>query len=226
MKYFLILSFCYLLTILFISCEDNSVINTKNKNIQKPIDIVYSFTPGSGQNIGQSDKYYPNNIFGLPDPNSTYLIPCSSETQILSLGMGGEIIVGFKDCYLIDGKGADFTIFENVFYNPVKNICFAEPAKVSVSKDGITYFEFPFDTLTLAGCAGVHPTIGNVSAYNPEISGGDSFDLSNLGIDSIQYIKITDISYIPLYNKKHPFYDITITGFDLDAVVGIYLIKK
>lgn len=190
------------------------------------IDTVYFFNPGLGQNTGQSSEYFPLNIFGPPSSKASSTIPESSPTEILSLGLDGEIIVGFKNSYLIDGIGVDFIIFENAFINPIKNKVFAEPAVVSVSEDGVNFVEFPFDSLTLDGCAGKTPTNGSANPFKIEVSGGDGFDLEKVGLKKAKYIKIKDISKIIKDNPNHPFYDPTISGFDLDAVAGIYVVPE
>ena len=189
-------------------------------------DTLISFKPGEGQNLGQNPPLFPNNIFGLPSKIATETIPETSENEICSLGLKGEIIIGFKDINIIDGEGADFTIFENAFVNPINHKIFAEPAIVSVSNDGINYITFPYDTVSLQGCAGTIPTYGNKNPFNPAESGGNSFDLATLGIQSVNYIKIKDITNIILNNHSHPFFDPTLTGFDLDAVVAIHYQQK
>jgi hypothetical protein len=205
------------------------ILNTANLFAQfkhSTIDTVIFFKPGTGQNIGQSPEFFPKNIFGLPDTNATDYVPATSEDQICSLGLGGEIIVAFKDFEIVDGHGPDFTIFENAFINQINGKIFAEPGKVAVSEDGINFFEFPFDSATLEGCAGVTTTHGKSNPFDPTISGGNSFDLSTIGLNRAKFIKITDISQMLLDNKNHKYYDPTITGFDLDAIVGINLISQ
>jgi hypothetical protein len=188
-------------------------------------DTLISFKPGSGQSFGQETMYFPNNIFGLPDTNGSQNTPSSDPGQVCSIGLGGEIILGFRNQVLTDGEGPDFTIFENAFNNPVSSKVFAEPAKISVSKDGINFKEFPFDSLTLTGCAGISPTNGKEDPFNPEVSGGNTFDLKDVGMDSIRFIKISDICQMVLDNPGHPFYDPIISGFDLDAVVSWHLVE-
>ena len=83
------------------------------------INHVFSFKPGEGQNLGQGEEFYPANIFGIPSRIASENVAEASESEVLSLGFGGEIIVGNTDNLIIDGEGADFTIFENVFKNPV-----------------------------------------------------------------------------------------------------------
>lgn len=205
----------FLLAFLFLSAQNFH---------QQGIDTVFQFIPGSGQNFGQSPPYFPQNIYGLPDPNATYTTPSASQDQICSLGLNGEIIVGFKNYILVDGPGIDFTVFENPFYSPYVEKIFAEPGLVSVSKDGITFYPFPCDTLTLNGCAGKTPTNGNQNPFDPFQSGGDTFDLATIGIDSIRYIRIQDWTWYLLQHPEHPFYDPTLSGFDLDAVVALHLV--
>lgn len=187
------------------------------------IDTVFSFVPGTGQKNGQEAPYFPANIFGVPDTTAREDVPAVSPYQICSLGLDGVLIVGFKNAVLRDGAGADFTVFENAFRYGAGKKLYAEPAKVAVSRDGQTFVEFPFDSLSLRGCAGVQPTIGTADPFSPQVSGGDSFDLATIGMDSVRYIKITDISAMVKNNPAHPYWDPTITGFDLDAIVALHL---
>lgn len=185
------------------------------------IDTVYSYTFGSNTQFGQSPEFFPQNIFGLPDSLARMDIPSSSEQQICALGLNGTITIGFKGKMLRDMPGKDFTIFENAFEFMAGRV-FIEPAMVQVSKDGINFISFPFDSLTLQGCSGITPTNGNYDIFNPLYSGGNSFDLSDIGIDSVIAIRIIDVSSLIL-NPEHPLYSPIVNGFDLDAVVGIHL---
>ncbi len=134
---------------------------------------------------------------------------------------GGYIIVQFTDNIIVNGPGDDFTVFENPFIITAghQNIggAFMEPAVVSVSQDGDTFYQFPCDFVPPAiedptrddlilhctnpdnyptGFAGIHPvhSIGlEPDPTDPAVSGGDSFDLDDLdGISLrwIQYVKI------------------------------------
>lgn len=185
---------------------------------------VILFIPGKGQNAGQEAEYFPENIFTLPPQSAGKNFQASDPKDVCSIGLGGKIVLFFKDGYVVDGPGVDITVFENAFVNPVTNKIFAEPAKVAVSEDGIDFIEFPYDSLTLDGCAGVHWVNGKGNPFNPEESGGDQFDLASIGVQRIRYIKITDICQSVLDNKQHPYYDPIISGFDLDCVVGLHLL--
>jgi hypothetical protein len=190
---------------------------------QAPIDTVLYFKPGKGQNVGQDSVHFPMNIFKLPDSSASEYVGSSSPDDICSLGLGGEIVVGFKNYYIVDAEGPDFTIFENAFINMITKRVFAEPGIVSVSEDGLNFTEFPCDSLSLEGCAGTRPTNGRANPFDPSVSGGNTFDLERIGIKKVRYIKIRDFSEYVLENKSHPFYDPTISGFDLDAVAGLHL---
>ncbi len=198
-------------------------LNVSAQYYQAPIDTVLFFKPGKGQNVGQDSAHFPKNIFKLPDSSASEYIGSSSPDDICSLGLGGEIIVGFKNYYIVDAEGPDFTIFENAFINMITKRVFAEPGIVSVSEDGLNFIEFPYDSLSLEGCAGTRPTNGRANPFDPSISGGNAFDLKTIGIKKVRYVKIKDFSEYVLSNKSHPFYDPTITGFDLDAVAGLHL---
>jgi len=186
------------------------------------IDEVVEFNPGTGQNNGQDEEYFPENIFGFPSEIASATTPESTPDEILSLGLGGEIIVRIKGSTIKDGPGYDFVIYENAFNNPINGLIYSEPAKVAVSQNGMDYFEFPYNEKDLSGCAGTKPTIGSEN-YDPDKYGGNKFDLADLGLKEIQYIKITDITEVIKNDPEHEYYDPTLTGFDLDAVVGIYV---
>jgi hypothetical protein len=162
------------------------------------------------------------NVFGFPDTSASESVPASLPTSVCSLGFGGEIIIGFSGKTLKNGPGADFIVFENAFINKFTGKTFVEPGIISVSADGINFTEFPYDMTTLAGCAGTHPTKKDHSVWDTTYCGGNAYDLSDLGLDRIKYIKIKDTTHYLLEHKDNPYYDPTVTGFDLDAVVGIY----
>lgn len=209
----------YIVCICFVFCVADGIA----QNGRGSIDTVFSFVPGTGQKSGQAAPYFPANIFGVPDTSAREDIPSVSPYHICSLGLDGVIVVGFKNAVLRDGIGADFTVFENAFRYAGGKKLYAEPAKIAVSRDGKTFVEFPFDSLSLRGCAGVQPTIGNTDPFSPRESGGDSFDLATIGMDSVRYIRITDIAAMVKNNPAHPYWDPTISGFDLDAVVALHL---
>ncbi|MFA5343159.1 MAG: Ig domain-containing protein [Kiritimatiellia bacterium] len=175
---------------------------------------------------------------------------------------GGTITLEFVDNVVWDGPGADFTVFENVFYVcdaagvPDPETRFMEPAVVSVSQDGINWRQFKIDfsprydpdtgALNLrhpycynSGFAGVNPVMSD--GYSPDptdpaVSGGDSFDISAVGLEWIRYVRIQSTgSRWLIDNDGDLVYHNEETGaatrsnnksgFDLDAVTAIWMKK-
>ncbi|KAA3596583.1 MAG: T9SS C-terminal target domain-containing protein [Calditrichaeota bacterium] len=184
-------------------------------------DSVISFLPGNGATFGQN--FLPNNVLGNPDSTATPFLPSASENQILSLGEGGEIILGFFTNPIVDGSGVDFTVFENVFYVlGNENDPFKETAFVSVSKDGTNFYEFPFDAQTLQGLAGTEPTFGNENPQDPSVSGGNSFDLQTVGLDTAYFVKLVDTDNAVVDGSMN----FAGGDFDLDAVVAVNFVGQ
>ena len=178
-------------------------------------DAVVSFTPGEGAGFGEN--FFPENVLGPPDPDPglSEFNPSSKPQEILSLGTGGEIVLEFSDNVIVDGEGVDFTVFENVFLNSFdNNKPFIEAAFVAVSMDGVNFVEFPWDTTTYAGFAGVTPMKDNQHPTDPTLSGGDSFDLADVGLTYARFVKLTDIGTL----KQEGAFN---GDFDLDAVVAV-----
>jgi len=189
------------------------------------IDTVFSFAPGTGQNSGQGPAVFPANIFGLPSDVARVDVPANDPKSVCSIGLGGVITIGWKGAVVVDGPGADFTIFENAFRYG-NNKLFAEPGRVDVSSDGMHWISFPMDSQTFVGCAGMNPTNGDQDAWDPYVSGGDVFDLATIGTDSIRYVRITDVTSLLLNDPSNELYDPSLTGFDLDAVLGLHTVES
>ena len=177
-------------------------------------DEVVSFTPGENwSEFGYN--YFPNNVLGPPDPDPSINpnSPSCKPEELLSLGHGGEIILRFIDNAIVDGHGVDFTVFENAFIS-IFGTVFMEAGIVSVSQNGQNWYQFPYDTTDMSGLAGVTPTDDNLNPTDPTVSGGDHFDLADLGLEWATYVRITDLGDIyqeGLYNGD----------FDLDAIVAV-----
>lgn len=232
------------------------------------IDSVVSWNPLNANAFGQTSL--PGIVLGSPKGGGIG----SGSLDVVSLGAasvddpggapyGGIIVVSFDNNLAFDGPGADFTVFENVFYirgatgyDP--NTRLMEPAIVSVSQDGSTWFTFPcdfsprYDAKTGAlnlrhpfvynkGFAGVNPVLANgsnVDPTEPAVSGGDSFDLADLhvpGLTWIRYVRIqaTGDKWMVDADGELIRYPNTTTfseakrasitsGFDLDAVTAIW----
>jgi hypothetical protein len=136
--------------------------------------------------------------------------------DVVTLGNGGSITLGFEPSSLVDGPGLDFIVFENAFFiagDPSQ--VFAELASVEVSDDGQTFSAFPCTATAppYGGCAGWHPVYANpdqntIDPTDPSVAGGDGFDLAELGLAAARFVRVTDRV------------DLTGTAglFDLDAV--------
>ena len=178
-------------------------------------DEVVEFHPGSNWSEFGYD-FFPYNVLGPPDPNSAIsaYFGSTSKEEILSLGHGGDITLKFTDNVVVNGAGVDFIIFENVFINLFTNTPWVEAGTVSVSQDGATFYPFPYDTTTLEGLAGAHPVNNTQNPTEPQLSGGDAFDLDAVGLDWIRYVRISDMGDRWI---EGPFQG----DFDLDAVVAV-----
>lgn len=162
---------------------------------------------GPGAGFGQ--EYYPNNILGPPDPDATPAQPASSPEELLTLGEEGWVVLEFTDNVVVDEPGVDFTVFENVL--DYGSGYFREVAFVDVSADGVNWTRFPWDGVTLEGLAGVWPTTGE-DPTDPSVSGGDQFDLADVGMSWISHVRLVDCGE-----------QVSDGGlFDLDAVAAVH----
>jgi hypothetical protein len=143
---------------------------------------VVQFNQGTGGGI-----FNTANILGGPQGAGLG----AGSLNVLTLGDGGSAVLGF-DTTIVDGPGADFTVFENGFVIGSGPNVFAEIAYVEVSSDGATFARFPSRFLgpgskmgALRGLAGGLPVLSNVltnsiSPLDAVVSGGEAFDLADL----------------------------------------------
>ncbi len=175
---------------------------------------VVAFTPG--QNAGFGSENMPDVALGPPVSHG----PAQGSLDVVSLGVGGEIVLGFSPREIIDGPGFDIVVFENAFWvGGDSNNPFAELGEVSVSADGIEWYGWTCDTTPekapWPGCAGWQPALEyNACTLLPldvARSGGAGFDLSDLelSIEAVRYVRIRDLSTAGGAPSA---------GFDVDAV--------
>ncbi|MBS0260939.1 MAG: cell surface protein [Planctomycetes bacterium] len=180
------------------------------------VDRIVKFEPGEGAGFGQ-DKL-PDIVLGPPRGHGKL----EPSDHVLSLGKGGRITLEFVDNEVIDEDGPDLLIFENAFLKAPGDdpgSGFFELAKVEVSLDGVEWREFKFDILSRKGCAGHHPVLANpdeneIDPTDPEKAGGDPFDLKDVGLPVIRFVRITDLGTGSGANGT--------AGFDLDAVSAVH----
>jgi hypothetical protein len=185
---------------------------------------VVSFTPGECAGFGAPDM--PNIVKGPPVGAGEL----AGSFDVVSLGLGGEIVVSVEPNAIVDGPGADFIVFENAFYatgNP--NQPAADPGEVSVSEDGTTWKTFACavpdagsGSSDYGACAGWHPVYSapdnGISPFDLAKAGGEAYDLATVGLAKAKFIRIKDRSttscagIMPKPNNA---------GFDLDAIAVV-----
>ena len=146
-------------------------------------------------------EYGPGQAFGRAAMPEIALGPphgggcCQGSLDVVSLGNGGSIVLGFDHNGIVDGPGPDFVVFENAFEIDADHV-FAELATVAVSDDGQDWIAFPCE---LSGppydrCAGHTPVDrdGGEQPVDPEVDGGDAFDLAELGLERARYVRLQD----------------------------------
>lgn len=154
--------------------------------------VAVAYGPGAG--FGQDD--FPDVVFGGPHGGGEL----SGSLDVLALGNGGSITLGFAQRRIVDGDGPDFIVFENAFWaggDPDQP--YAELATVEVSVDGETWQAFPCAALSMpyGSCAGWRPIYANlddndIDPLDPAVAGGDAYDLADLGLTEARYVRIVD----------------------------------
>ena len=161
------------------------------------INEVIEYNPGGGAGFGQDN--FPDIVFGPPLGAGEN----AGSLDVLSLGEGGSITVAFGGV-IQDGPGADIIVFENSF------IGWVEPASLWASEDGTEWVEWPCDDDSGLGCAGITPVLSHpdncIDATDPDVAGGDAFDLADVGLDQARYLRVVDSAV------SGP------GGFDLEAI--------
>jgi hypothetical protein len=179
---------------------------------------VVSFTPGDCAGFGLSAM--PGVVLGPPVGAGSV----AGSLDVVSLGVGGEIVVSLEPNGIVDGPGVDFIVFENPFWvGGDPNRPTAELGEVSVSDDGVAWKTFPCTPgpgPTYGTCAGWRPVYsapGNgISPVDPATAGGDLFDLKDVGVASARFVRIRDLGTETC--PSNPANRSTTAGFDLDAV--------
>jgi hypothetical protein len=174
---------------------------------------VVRFQPGAESGFGETKL--PDVVLGPPEGRGLE----AGSLDVLSLGKGGSIELGFGGRVLVDVEGPDFVVFENAFWpSGDASAVFAEVGAVSVSEDGETWLEFPCDAEGdgaghFEGCAGWSPTLEydarGLVPLEPTLTGGDAFELADVGLRAARFVRIVDRSNAGAAPTA---------GFDLDAV--------
>jgi hypothetical protein len=204
-------------------------------------DEVVSFTPGAGSGFGSpADVLGPPAGLGLFQGSEDVVslglsgaIEVRFADNAVADGPGPDFSV-FENPFLTIGIG--------LFTDPP----FSEPGRVSVSQDGVQWQTFPCSLSQAEspyhpGCAGVYPVLSDGTPTTPHASiptlappiedlvgvsilgltlpegaGGDGFDLADVGLPWIRYVRIQAAPFLegPGTDDK--------AGFDLDALAAVY----
>jgi hypothetical protein len=187
------------------------------------VTTVVSFAPGPCAGFGGTEM--PAIVLGPPVGAGDL----KNGLDVVSLGVGGELVLSFDPNAIVDGPGPDFIVFENAFYGGGdKSNPSADPAEVSVSEDGTTWktYECPPGAAAppYGKCAGWHPVYsapGNgISPIDPEAAGGEAYDLAELGLTTARFVRMRDKSSATCDGP--PGQRPNNSGFDLDAIAIIH----
>lgn len=184
------------------------------------VDAVVEYTVGPGGGFGS--EFLPDAVLGPPRGGG----PIQQSLDVVSLGNDGTITVRFDLPLICDGPGADLVIFENAFHvGTPEGPVFEEYGIVAVSQDGVEFVEFSYDATSHAGLAGRVPVLSHpdngIDPLDPSVAGGDVFDLADLGLAWVAYVRITDPgAAIPDPGDRIPPGDKG--GFDLDAIAALH----
>jgi hypothetical protein len=197
-----------------VACETDPEATGQCNDATDPYaDCVHRFAPAEDASFGH--EALPEIVLGAP----------GGLMDVVSLGCGGEIELEL-DPPIVDGPGADFIVFENPF-----GFEFPEPGEVSVSIDGEDWHPYLCEPVTLEGCAGVTPTLAGpdsgLAPTDPEVAGGDAFDLAEVGLSEVGFVRIVDRSaeYWSPLGESYCSPPTGAGGFDLDAVAAVHTAK-
>ncbi len=166
--------------------------------------------------------------------------------DVFSLGYSPEnsrVALYWKGLSILDGPGDDFVVFENGFQIGDSDNFFMDHLVVEVSSNGEEWLSFPYDYTALEetsyqpkreywqGFAGVNPVYFREEQggdpFNFEVSGGDGFDISELGLTSISYVRLTTAPSLTISDTGMPFVrDGISNGADIDGIYGRYLVNN
>ncbi len=189
---------------------------------------VVSFKQGTCAGFEGNTRQLPEVVYGPPLGAGAL----AGSLDVVSLGGGGSIVVGFGPNAIVDGPGVDFVVFENPF-NYGASDRYVEPGEVSVSEDGVSWTAFPCTDTTqeepdggwgATQCAGMNivysnPYTNDISPFDLQHAGGDQYDLATIGVPRAKYVRVRNIVASEDCPETGPKPDKN--GFDLDAIAII-----
>ena len=180
----------------------------------------------------------------------------ASGTDVFSLGfepdVDAHIVLRWSGRTVLNGPGADFAVFENPFEH--SGGLFIDPAIVYLSRDGASWVPFPHEYLAddpseydadpalWDGFAGLTPVLlheedNPVDPQDPELAGGDHFDLDDLptddaeaaaiSADGFSFLKIVSAPAEDNPDTGEPYVAEAISnGADIDGVYAWYFAEE
>ncbi|MGH0034704.1 MAG: hypothetical protein ACQGVK_06715 [Myxococcota bacterium] len=204
-------------------------------------DAVAAFSPGAGAGFGVAADALGGPAGAGPFTGSLAVVSLGLGGTI-ELEFVDNVVVDEEGVDLTVFENALLEVSPGLLSEPP----YSEPGRVSVSQDGSTWYAFPcsLDALEAPyhpGCAGVYPVMAHagvpsgphasepsdvpiedlvgqpvLSFPTPEGSGGDSFDLADLGLDWIRYVRVEAAPF------ETPPSGPDNVAFDLDAVSAVH----
>lgn len=199
------------------ACEGMAVDEDADDAEDPWADCVEAFEPAEGVSYGHD--MLPEIVLGPPVGGGELV----GGTDVVSLGCGGSITLGFREPWPVDGPGPDLVVFENAFR--AGEITFVEPGQVLVSDDGEDWHAFECAPAEGAepppGCAGLRSVLAAEPGeeIDPAAAGGDAFDLADVGLAEARWVRIVDRT-AEHYGSQTWCLGAG-GGFDLDAVAAV-----
>jgi len=162
--------------------------------------------------LSASWPHEPTDLDGLwgPPQGGTTRAANSNVDQLVTIPNGGQLTIALDGVVVRDGPGPDIRIFENPFH--VSGDAFRrwmEPATVEVSADGVQWHAFPVERddarrgdgmdprYYVSGFVGIESVLADPLARASDVgrpqAGGDAFDLADVGLSEVRYIRINDV---------------------------------
>jgi hypothetical protein len=178
-------------------------------------DCVEDFSPAAPATYGHAAM--PDIVLGPPEGGGAV-----GGLDVASLGCGGSVTLFLGGDGIRDAEGDDLIVYENPF--PVGDETFAEPARVGVSADGITWYWYGCEVhgdgaWPPSGCAGIEPVATSVDPGDPGAAGGDAFDLAPTGLAQASWVRLVDRTRE--YYGEELWCEGDAAGFDLDAIAAV-----
>jgi hypothetical protein len=203
-----------------------------SKSIDKDNSSITAWATSAVIQRGKLQINQSNNSLATLGDSSSAIGPFDG--NVLSLGDSGVVTLGFDEP-IINSEGYDFAVFENGFR--VGFSYYLELAHVEVSDNGTDFVRFPSESLSdtsyqTDNFGYTDPVKLKNLAGKHQAPYGTLFDLEEIGLDQINYIRIVDVigsvndSFGTRDSKGRIINDpwptpFASSGFDLDAVAVV-----